>query len=130
MKIIILLTLFTLLACGISPDKSVLKFADKIVAKVDPVKTEPTDPNAETDKKYLKLKAELFDRSCNNCHSPKKPRRLDLTKKENIVREYDDILNRMTEAFDMGFDYMPPEGDKVSDELIAEFKQWKASLNQ
>jgi hypothetical protein len=52
-----------------------------------------------------------------------------LTKKENIIRDYDDILYRMTEAFDMGFDNMPPEGDKVSDQLIADFKKWKASLN-
>jgi len=125
MKAIILLTLFTLTSCGISPDKSALKFADQIIAKVDPIKNEPP----ETDQTYLKLKAELFDRSCNNCHNPKKPRRVDLTKKENIIRDYDDILYRMTEAFDMGFDNMPPEGDKVSDQLIADFKKWKASLN-
>jgi cytochrome c5 len=125
MKMIILLSLFTLAACGISPDKSALKFADQVIAKIDPIKNEP----AETDQNFLKLKADLFDRSCNNCHNPKKPKRLDLTKKENVIREYDDILYRMTEAFDMGFDNMPPEGDKVSDSLIAEFKQWKASLN-
>jgi hypothetical protein len=31
----------------------------------------------------------------------------------------------MTEAFDMGFDYMPPKGDPVKPELIKVMQMWK-----
>ena len=56
--------------------------------------------------------------------------RLDLTKKKLIIENYDDILYRMTDAFDTDFDYMPEEGGPVDAALIEELKAWKSSLDQ
>ncbi len=108
-------------------DKTSLRFKeeDKIIAPVETVK--------ETDQTYLSLNEKIFKVSCTKCHNPEtaaKKKRVDLTKKKLILENYDDIIYRMTDAFDMGFDYMPEEGGPVSNELIAELKAWKASLDQ
>jgi len=118
--------LFLLSSCGNS-NKSILAFKEikGIISPVEEVK--------ETDQTYLRLNEKIFKVSCTKCHNPEtaaKKKRVDLTKKKFIVENYDDILYRMTEAFDLGFDYMPETGGPVSAELIAELKAWKESLDQ
>ena len=133
---LIISSLIFLAGCGDSSDKGPLKFSTNEIAKIDPVKKPDTTPPPEKpdtpviveDKTYTKLKVDLFDKSCTGCHNPKKPKRMDLTSKENIIQNTDDIIYRMTDAFDMGFDYMPPKGDPVKPELIALLKDWKKSL--
>ena len=137
MKTALLLSSLILISgCGDSSDKGPLKFSTNEIAKIDPVKKPDTTPPPEKpdtpviveDKTYTKLKTDLFDKSCTGCHNPKRPKRMDLTSKENIIKNTDDIVYRMTDAFDMGFDYMPPKGDPVKPELIALLKEWKKSL--
>lgn len=119
------LTLLSLTSCGFNPAKSLLRFTEAQKEIINPIKTET---ETETDKKYLAFRDTLFTASCTKCHNANTKKRMDLTKKDIIIENYDDILSRMTDAFDMGFDYMPPEGDKVSPALIEEFKSWKAGL--
>lgn len=107
-----------------SKGKSTLLFKD-ITTAIAPIEI-------ETDQAYLKLQKNLFKASCTKCHNAEsaiKKDRLDLTKKKLILENYDDILYRMTDAFDMGFDYMPEEGGPVSALLIEELKAWKTSLD-
>ena len=119
-------------SCGfINSDKGPLSFSPSNSKQIiSPVETKPIedDINTEKDLVYLGLKKNLFDNSCTKCHNPDKPKRLDLTNKDLILENFDDIIYRMTDAFDMGFDYMPPKGDPVSPELIKELKAWKADL--
>jgi mono/diheme cytochrome c family protein len=85
----------------------------------------------EIDKNYLAIKAKLFKPSCIQCHNAEtaiKKKRLDLTKKSLIIENYDDILYRMTDQWDLGFDYMPPKGDQIPATIIKEFSDWKTNL--
>lgn len=104
-------------------DKGELRYqVNAEVKKEEPI--EVKDP----DTYYDFVKAEIMDKSCVRCHNATSAvtrGRLDLTKKENIIREYSDIEYRMTEAFDMGFDYMPPKDDPVKPELIRIMQMWK-----
>lgn len=105
-------------------DKGELRYqTNNEIKKEDPIQVkEPTDIY------YDFIKLEIMDKSCIRCHNANTAitkRRLDLTKKENVIREFSDIEYRMTEAFDMGFDYMPPKGDPVKPELIKVMQMWK-----
>ncbi len=111
----------------ISPDKGPLSFSSGAKKVISPVEEKPI-VEVEKDLVYLDIKKKVFDARCINCHNPEKPKRLDLTNKELILENFDDIIYRMTDAFDMGFDYMPPKGDPVSPELIKELKAWKADM--
>lgn len=113
-----LLTILFLSACGLNSNPSPLVFSDnskKVI--VDPIKVE--------DPAFANIQSKLFERSCNNCHNPKKPKRLDLTKKENLIKEYEDIMYRMTDT--TGVDTMPPtdKGEAVPESVIEEYKAWK-----
>lgn len=123
--------LLALAGCNfINPDKGVLNFSAGKKTIIDPIKTD-VEVDTEKDLVYLDIKKSLFDTSCMRCHNPEtavKRGRLDLTKKNLILENYDDILYRMTDAFDLGVDYMPPRGDRVSPELIKQLKAWKADL--
>ncbi len=123
-SLIFISIIFSLTGCN---SKTLLQFKE---AKgiISPVEEKP-----ETDQTYLRLKDKIFKTSCTKCHNPEsaaKKKRIDLTKKQIIIENYDDILYRMTDAFDMGFDYMPEEGGPVSEALINELKAWKASLDE
>lgn len=125
--------LLAISSCGLGgSDKSTLKFsspeAKKVTSPVETKTDEPTPAHVEKDQTYLTIKTKLFDNSCTKCHNPDKPKRLDLTNRELILENFDDIIYRMTDAFDMGFDYMPPKGDPVSPEIIKELKAWKADM--
>lgn len=118
----------SLSGCGVNPDKSPLNFALANASKVGELKVEQ---NKDPDLKFVDIKKRLFDISCIKCHNPEsaiKKGRVDLTKKEVILENYEDIIHRMTTAFDMGFDYMPPKGDPVKPELIKEFQAWKSDM--
>lgn len=131
-NIVMGILILTISSCGLGgSDKSVLKFSPPGGKNViNPVETKPEElpVEVEKDQVYLGIKNKLFDTSCIKCHNPDKPKRLDLTKKDNILENFDDIIYRMTDAFDMGFDYMPPKGDPVAPELIKELKAWKADM--
>lgn len=133
-NLILVILLFSVGCDLLSSDKSDVVYKvqaekkESVEVKPEENKPDPTKPigeSGEADKYYAFLKAEVFDKSCTRCHNPKNARRLDLTQKENIIREYSDIEYRMTEAFDMGFDYMPPKGDPVKTELIKIMQIWK-----
>lgn len=119
--------LLALAGCNfINPDKDDLNFsvsAERPI--VNPIKTQTDDSN-EKDLVYLDLKAKIFKESCIVCHNPEKPARLDLTNKELILDNYEDIIYRMTKSFDDGYNKMPPNGKQVSPELINQLKAWKA----
>ena len=124
------LILVSLAGCG--SDKGPLKFStpQKVINTLETENKK--DPIIENDKAYVQIKTFLFDTSCIKCHNPEtalKKNRLDLTSRENILENFDDIIYRMTDAFDMGFDYMPPKGDPVSPALIQELKTWKADIH-
>ena len=124
------LILVSLAGCG--SDKGPLKFStpQKVINTLETENKK--DPIVENDKAYVQIKTSLFDTSCIKCHNPEtalKKNRLDLTSRENILENFDDIIYRMTDAFDMGFDYMPPKGDPVSPALIQELKTWKADIH-
>ncbi len=121
----ILMTTF-LTSCLIPGDKSKLKFSEVITTVISPVETKEDD-----DKTFTSLQKRVFNVSCIGCHSPKKPKRLDLTKKENIIENFQDIIDRMRDS--SGVDTMPPFEDQsiypaVSEELILELEAWKNSL--
>lgn len=128
MKILLLsLIILSVTSCGLNSDKSSLKFNVAETQVINPIKT-ATEAN-EKDLQYLSIKKKLFDSTCIKCHNPDsavKRKRLDLTSRQNIIDNFDDIIYRMTDAFDMGFDYMPPKGPAVSPELIKELKVWKS----
>lgn len=118
-----IISLFLLTGCG--EEKSLLKFSDGTKATITAIKPGP----GASDPAWLSLKKNLFDASCIKCHNPESARikkRLDLTQKDIVLENYDDILFRMTEAFDMGFDYMPPKGEPVSAGVIRELKLWRS----
>ncbi|WP_185903059.1 c-type cytochrome [Bacteriovorax stolpii] len=132
MKNVVMGTLLLALAgCNfIDPDKGPLAFSSGKTI-INPIKTDTDKPETEVEKDlvYLDIKKNLFDMSCTRCHNPEnavKKGRLDLTKKELILENYDDIIYRMTDAFDLGIDYMPPRGNRVSPEVIKQLKAWKA----
>ncbi len=131
MKSLIFLTLI-LSGCGLSKDdKSPLKFKVDPIKKITPIEVDPSKTEEETkDNYYTFLQKEIFQKSCNRCHNAEtavKKGRTDLTVRENIIREFDDIEYRMTQAFDDGFDYMPPKGPKVNENLIKIMQDWKAN---
>lgn len=108
-------------SCG--GKKSALKFSlgkvgDSTEIQKNPVKEDPA---------WLSVKKNLIDASCLKCHNAdtaNRKNRLDLSKREIVFSNYDDILYRMTDAFDTGMDYMPPKGARVAPEVIQEFKNW------
>ncbi len=111
--------------CGVNKDKTPLTFNLKSQSSNELVILE----NNEPDGRYREIRKSLFDVSCIRCHNPKNSKRLDLTVKANVLENFDDIIYRMTDAFDMGFDYMPPKGDPVKPEIINELKAWKQSID-
>lgn len=80
---------------------------------------------------YTNLERQLFNQSCTQCHNPDRPRRIDLTNKENILFHQNDILYRMDKAYLENNRPMPPlgKGDKVENQLIELFKFWMKSAN-
>ncbi len=58
---------------------------------------------------------------------------MDLTKKENIIENFQDIVDRMRDS--SGVDTMPPFEDQnifpaVKEELILELEEWKKSIDE
>lgn len=120
-KIIFFSLSLTLASCGSS--KSPLQFGVK-TAGFTPLEVAG---ELEKDQAYLSVKKNLFDASCVKCHNPEtaaKKDRADLTKKEVILENLDDIIYRMTDAFETGEDYMPPKGPRVTPEVIKQLKSW------
>ena len=137
MKNLVMGTLFLALAgCNfINPDKSPLAFnSGKKEEVINPIQktneeTQKDPVELEKDLAYLDIKKNLFDTSCTKCHNPdtsSRRGRVDLTKKDLILENYDDIIYRMTDAFELGVDNMPPKGPRVSPEVISQLKAWKA----
>ena len=121
---VIILGLSTSACELVDGDKGELRYQANNEIKKD----EPIQVKEPSDVYYDFIKVEIMDKSCIRCHNANTAisrGRLDLTKKENIIREFSDIEYRMTEAFDMGFDYMPPKGDPVKPELIKVMQMWK-----
>jgi hypothetical protein len=113
-------------SCILTGDKSELKFKETITTIINPIEE-------DKDKIYVSLQKRIFNVSCIGCHGPKKPKRLDLTKKENIIENFQDIVDRMRDI--SGVDTMPPFEDQnifpaVKEELILELEEWKKSLDE
>ncbi len=125
--LITLIFLVTLQGCG-SDDLGPVIFSRK--TKPAPIKKSTDQLQIASDPYYDFLQKALFEAKCVRCHNatsakdPKEPR-LDLTLRDNIIREYQDILDRMTVNFDYGFGYMPPKGEQVKPEIIKIFEKWK-----
>jgi cytochrome c5 len=122
--LILTLLLTTVVAISCGKDKSPLKFSANENEDVSPIKIDP----AKTDPAWASMKRNLFDASCTKCHNPdtaKRKKRLDLTQKEVVLENYEDIVYRMTDAFDTGVDYMPPKGDPVKPAIVNALKIWK-----
>lgn len=127
MKSILWSLLFSVLlsSCILPGDKSILTFKETITTIVNPIEE-------DKDKVYTSLQKRVFTVSCTGCHSPKKPKRVDLTKKENIIENFQDIVDRMRDA--SGVDTMPPFEDQnifpaVKEELILELEEWKKTID-
>ena len=128
MKSLLCTLLFSVLlsSCILSGDKSELKFKETITTIINPIEE-------DKDKVYASIQKRIFNVSCIGCHSPKKPKRLDLTKKENIVENFQDIVDRMRDA--SGVDTMPPFEDQsifpaVNEDLIQELEVWKKTFDE
>ena len=120
------LLLIILSSCLHPGDKSELKFKETITPIVNPIEE-------DKDKVFTSLQKRIFNVSCVGCHNPKKPKRLDLTKKENIIEDFQDIIDRMRDS--SGVDTMPPFEDQnmfpaVKEELILELEEWKKTLDE
>lgn len=83
-----------------------------------------------SDNKFANLQKSLFQASCLKCHSATQTKHANLTSKAVVIEKYDDIIYKMTTAFDIDDEPMPPvgKGNKVSPELIKELQKWKESL--
>ncbi len=128
MKSTLWILLFSMLlsSCILPGDKSILTFKETITTIVNPIEE-------DKDKVYTSLQKRIFTVSCTGCHSPKKPKRMDLTKKENIIENFQDIVDRMRDS--SGVDTMPPFEDQnifpaVKEELILELEEWKKSIDE
>ncbi len=122
----------------------VLKYADDILYRITDIGADKMPPRGDrvdpvvvqefktwkSDVQFASLQKNLFEVSCLKCHGPNQTRRSNLASKEMLIDNYDEILYRMTDAFEEDNKPMPPigKGKRVSAELILEFQKWKDSL--
>jgi cytochrome c5 len=107
-------------SCGLNSDKSSLAF------KVPKAGSNEIIVNQETDTQFLAIRKNLIDVSCLKCHNEKQTRHSNLTSRAVVLENADDMLYRMTDAWGVGEDKMPPRGDAVSPAVIKEFRAWKS----
>jgi len=126
MKSILGILIFSIFlsSCILSSDKTDLKFKESKITFVNPIEK-------DKDKVYTSLQKRIFSVSCTGCHNPKKPKRIDLTKKDNIFKNFQDIVDRMRDG--SGVDTMPPSEDQtifpaVKEELILELEDWNKTI--
>ncbi|MBC7429529.1 MAG: hypothetical protein H7336_13005 [Bacteriovorax sp.] len=117
------LFLALLSSCGVNPDKSALIFASGSQSGADQIQI---NQSQETDAAFLAIRKKLIDVSCIKCHSSTQKRHSDLTSRAVVLKNADDMIYRMTDAWDIGVDNMPPKGNPVDPEIIKEFKVWKS----
>jgi mono/diheme cytochrome c family protein len=120
-----ILFLALLSSCGVNSDKSPLTFGTNTISSGSEIKVDPTK---DTDIAFANIQIKIVNVSCLKCHGPNQKNHINLTSKALFLDNYDDILYRMTGAFDMGIDNMPPNGNPVAPELIKELKAWKADI--
>lgn len=84
----------------------------------------------KSDAQFANLQTKLFAVSCLKCHGATQTRHTNLSSKEVVIENYDEIIYKMTNAFDESNKPMPPvgKGTRVSPELIKELQKWKESL--
>lgn len=111
-----------LAGCGIDLKKSDLLFSAPRALNPNEIKVEPSK---ETDTQFLAIQKNLVETSCLKCHNAKQTKHSNLTSKDVVLEYADDILYRIT---DIGADKMPPRGDRVSPEVVLEFKAWKSDM--
>ncbi len=121
----------SLSSCGINSEKSALAFgpgAGVIVATVNPVKV---DTNKENDPQFASLQEKFFLVSCMNCHSATQTRHINLTSKEVVLKNFDEIIRKISTPFaplNAKDGPMPPKGASISPTAIANLKAWKSNI--
>lgn len=124
---LLFLSLTLLSSCGLNPDKSELTFNDHSQSGANEIKVEEKhDEVQETDAQFLAIKKNLIDVSCLKCHNADQKRHSNLTSRAVVLANADDMLYRMTDAWTVGADKMPPRGNTVAPEVIKEFRTWKS----
>lgn len=112
-------------SCGVGGDKSNLAFSAGSKSKTDQITIKPAKEE-ETDAQFLAIRKNLIDVSCLKCHNATQTRHTNLTSKAVVLENVDDMLYRMTDAWTVGADKMPPKGNAVAPEVIKEFRAWKS----
>lgn len=122
----------------------VLEYTDDILYRITDIGADKMPPRGDrvdpavvqqfktwkSDVQFANLQKKLFEASCLKCHGPNQTRRSNLASKEMLIDNYDEILYRMTDAFEEDNKPMPPigKGKRVSVELVQEYQKWKDSL--
>lgn len=128
------LTIFTLLltGCGLSGDKSNLKYEEVALKKTDEIKA----PTTDADPAFTKIKSDVLTENCIGCHNPdtqKAKGRVDLTDKKSVFQNSDIILYLIDTAYVNNGSRLKPmplvngKSVQLSPALISEFKNWKES---
>lgn len=125
MGLLFLSVVSSLSSCGLSGDKSNLSFASGSKSKTDQISVKPAK-EAETDTQFLAIRKNLIDVSCIKCHNATQTKHTNLTSRDVVLENADDMLYRMTDAWTVGADKMPPRGNAVAPEVIKEFRTWKS----
>lgn len=123
-KILIALLLSLLVSsCNLFEGQGPLFFSSK-KENIDAIEIKPQAP----EEKLAILQRDFFNVQCIKCHNPDRSKRLDLTKVENLNFHYDEILFRVTEAFQTGEGQMPPRGEEAPESIVKIYKEWKKEI--
>lgn len=120
----------SLSSCGVNSDKSPLAFgtAGGATPAVNPIKV---DTNKENDPQFASLQKNFFLVSCMKCHSAEQTRHINLTSKEVVLKNFDEIIRKVSSPFvplNAKDGPMPPKASSVSPEVIASLKAWKSNI--
>lgn len=118
----------SLSSCGVNPDKSPLAFGASGTTGINPIKVET---NKDDDSEFTALQKNFFLVSCMKCHAATQTRHIDLTSKEVVLKNFDDIIRKISTPFvplNPKDGPMPPKASSVSPEVIAALKTWKSNL--